>query len=1602
MDSSILKKAGNYLSEQKKKSRLKKLASALAVVIMLGTVFVLAMPASTLEKEAYCGIEEHAHTKECYEEVLICGLEENSSQAASGGETAEQGSPLDGSAETAGHRHDDTCYTETKTLVCGQEEDAGHRHGDDCYTVTESKELVCTLEESEEHAHEDGCYETVQEQNLACGLEEGAGAHRHEDGCYEVSRELTCGLEESGGTENDSAQNDLPAETPEGQEVHTHTEECYELKEICGTQEHEHTQECYDETYSCGMREHTHDAACSQDGSIVCGMQEHTHIQRCRMSVFCENKDHVHEYECYIGPEVSEEDRERIIKVDGMIDALPTFEEIEAELAKLDDAGDIDGYEAYFLNISFQAGTAYAHFEDLKGTVDLQNYVVNSEDLMKLSSLWEAAVLDTAETESAMIYSINQMGSVNKAALVYGDSGTLVEKTGASFAYWTAVVAEREEGCFVIKKVIPSGSSTAEEKKSLALTEDRLLLFFYEYKPEFVQEGYYVKADFDYKKVHSGCEPNGYGTVTFSPEKLTVGQEKPPVDNQLKPIASAETKDIVEINLYDYGTNINELYGKDGDDKRNYPGFQQSGGAKYPIELTNTWGGGYNFGDNITTDRETGYTEISKGDVNNKTNNINGYLNGSNVGMYANSPMKGTLDAEGYPALDSGTSLKYLFSESAYAKKMNGAGLDGLFQYNAETGEYFYDSRKNHAELDGNRFLLYDALLSPNFIMYPFGNFMPFNKINTETTPASKMDRSYFENMAEYARYRGSRNESGLGTRYEDLAKILDDFVDKMDEKTGTTDWTAKTALDQYFSLPGKESDDSWVLKALNKVYSIDYDVPKNFFFGMTMEMNYIQPKGGMTGPQNKYPMVFDFAGDDDVWVYVDGNLMLDLSGIHRHVGGTIDFREGTVTYYGYDGYAKEPLGATIGKDVGGAKETFTFEEVLTKAIGAEEAHKLLKYENGKYTTFQDYSAHNFKFYYMERGAGSGVCRINFNFPVIPKNSIAVGKEMNFEDGNSALGNPSFEFQVLKEGADGTNLSEDLFVKPRTSYEIYENGIQTGRTGTVDEHGVIRLKAGEMAVISGVEASQGRYFVRELLDERIFEQYGASIKVDGMVGSGDELADVEIDNMTFKGIDSPVKNIDAGAVTLFQFVNNVEITKTGSLSVTKKVNAGKEEWKKTFAFEITLDGQPLPEGTKYTVGNEERTVEQEGLITLKAEETAVIGNILAGSRYTVKETASSAEGFKDVSYSVEPEKNGEVIEKDGKKWIQGIIQHKGESAASVTVVNSKDAFGSLVIEKRIADQKEEYVEGESFSYRVYLESLASGRLEPYSGPYYLKDADGYYYTPDGKTEITDADSAQPFGSAEGGIIANVVFGLRIEITKIPSGSNFYVEEITKSLAPDRYGDPEKEVTDTACGAPDDMSDAEQKISSDGTVLENGQAQVVITNRLLNWQMIKRSATSGELLLEGAEFVLIREGETEPAYRGISGEGGVLTWKNADGEAVGTLDIEAGTYTMEEVKAPAGYAVSGVCWILKFGSKGSVPEVTCKNTENPDAETKVEPTVVKDDAGDNWITFYFDNEVLYRLPNAGGSGIYWYSIGGTLLMAAAALILYKMRCRKPAV
>lgn len=1834
MESSILKKAGKNLQERKKRSKWKGAAAILAVVLVAGTVFMLARPASTLEKESYCGMEEHEHADECYEKVLICGYDNET--AASGGTAADgaqaetpvqnEEAPAQGEApaqnetlaegktpeaeapkgaeasQAAGHTHTEACYTEKKTLTCAQEENGGHTHTDDCYAVTEKKELTCGKEETEEHKHEDGCYTVTENRELTCGKEEGAGAHKHEDGCYETSKELTCGKEEAPAGNGQETQQppaeQNPAEQPPAEqnpteqppadsgtsEGHVHTDECYELKETCGKAEHTHTEECFDATYTCGRKEHAHTEACyDENGNLTCGQEEHTHIQRCRMPVFCGIEGHEHEYSCYIGTEVTEEDKERILKVDAMIDALPTYAEIEAQMHAYDEAGDIGAQEAYYAETAFQANLAYAYFEDLNSTkdLDLQKYVVNSEKLAELSAFWESAMMTVSDEKKVQVNAINTMGPVNTTALIYAETGTVADVVGNdAFVQWTAWVIEKEnESDLIVRDVIPAGEDTVEQKLTLELTPERFVLFSHgtataNDMAEVAAEDY-VSLDFEYAEQPNEARAAAYGTVAFGERELMARGT-----NSISTLQSASTKDIVDIKMFNYGSNINSRCEVDGKGKytNKYPGFQQDYGTLGAAQLTK--GTGYNFGDNIVKDYAADGRSIvtaSETPINSinalrpaygptKTNaTIGGNKGYSSSALWGEfSPMKKILGANGYPELSNGTNLDYLFSEGSYAT-LAGSGLDGLFIEDSVTGGYEFDSRKFHAQLSGDRFVLYDALLTPNYAMYPFGNFMPFNSITNGATITSDITRQYFVDMRDSARTKAEANADGLGTAYGEMNASLNNFINAMDSSqnggVGNKDWDGKTVINKYFEATkadngGVNKTDSWINKAMDagtKLYNIDYDIPKDFFFGMSMEMNYLQPKNGKIykGKDKKeLDVKFEFAGDDDVWVYVDGTLLLDLSGIHRHVAGTIDFTRGTVTYYGFHSYAAEPLGAITGKSTGAVEKTYTFEEIITAAYkdGGARAKELLKEENGKLTTFKDYTTHDFKFYYMERGAGSSVCRINFNFPVVPKNSIAVGKEVITDGNQEALGNPDFEFQVLDKSVHGKEASipKDLYVKPGKVYDIYDlNGKDTGKDGTVDDNGIIRLKSGEMAIIKDIDADSGEYFVRELLDVRAFEQYRANITIGGTTETVD-LQGVTVGGEQFMGADSPILNIDAGDVTTFKFENKVDFDKTGSLEILKNVVDSKVGVDKTFDFAVTLDGEPVPAGTPYTLSRadgsaEQKTVATAGVISLKSGEKAEIVNILAGSKYTVQETSASAEGF-DVEYNIttrdtpkeqEAQKKARTMEQLGQtmpdqkasekrksrtfdellegdveediwdldhskefgdpetsedasgeaegpeeetggaetpgeetgsgdisggdnaednpaedsgtgdaalqmenqhivnadpppKRVEGMIGH--HTIISITVTNTGKTYGNLEITKKVLDSKgveipvseDSPVINEKYSFLVYMENLSSKALEPYTEEFYLRDAEGFFYeyvyddTTGGnklaKTtpETKDVSNAKPCGNAAGGIITLPSYRYTIVLGHKPEGTAFYAAELSEGkdannidyLDPNKYvvgskGMPKKELGGDF-KSDNSVKNSDQTISSDGLIIV-GTAQVIVTNQLRDWNLIKRSSTTAQenLLLAGAEFVLEKKdinGTPYNAYTGVTNKDGEITWTNViKNQTVTRYEIEAGEYTMKETKAPTGYALSEVQWKLHFTSDGAVPSVKQLDSAGNEVDLKETDKIT---GTDGEVTYYFNDEPFYALPSAGGSGIYWYSIGGTLLMIAAALVLYK--------
>ena len=156
MQNSLPKKIQSYREEHSRFRRWSKLVTILACVVVFCTTYALILPAVTMTSETYCGKEAHTHTEECYERELICTL---------------------GSDEDV-HEHTDACYEPQLVLACGQEEGPEHTHTTACYRM--ESVLVCTEGEGASgagtHQHRDTCYK----ETLICGTEE----HQHTLLCY--------------------------------------------------------------------------------------------------------------------------------------------------------------------------------------------------------------------------------------------------------------------------------------------------------------------------------------------------------------------------------------------------------------------------------------------------------------------------------------------------------------------------------------------------------------------------------------------------------------------------------------------------------------------------------------------------------------------------------------------------------------------------------------------------------------------------------------------------------------------------------------------------------------------------------------------------------------------------------------------------------------------------------------------------------------------------------------------------------------------------------------------------------------------------------------------------------------------------------------------------------------------------------------------------------------------------------------------------------------------------------------------------------------------------------------------------------------------------
>lgn len=196
--------------------------------------------------------------------------------------------------------------------------------------------------------------------------------------------------------------------------------------------------------------------------------------------------------------------------------------------------------------------------------------------------------------------------------------------------------------------------------------------------------------------------------------------------------------------------------------------------------------------------------------------------------------------------------------------------------------------------------------------------------------------------------------------------------------------------------------------------------------YGAEFDVNFYMTSTGylLDDNNNKQDITFNFSGDDDVWIFIDGNLVLDLGGAHKISAGTINFTDMKVYY------------KTTARNTDNAVDihnawAYSEDEIKTINLGA-----LLP----DFNIYDTSKKHTFQMFYMERGANESNCSISFN---LPQNSgLRINKRVDVSDvnpglqtmTNEAANKDSFKFNLQNKTHTGISYSDTEYDAANPKY----------------------------------------------------------------------------------------------------------------------------------------------------------------------------------------------------------------------------------------------------------------------------------------------------------------------------------------------------------------------------------------------------------------------------------------------------------------------------------------------------------------------------------------------------------------------------------------
>ena len=450
-----------------------------------------------------------------------------------------------------------------------------------------------------------------------------------------------------------------------------------------------------------------------------------------------------------------------------------------------------------------------------------------------------------------------------------------------------------------------------------------------------------------------------------------------------------------------------------------------------------------------------------------------------------------------------------------------------------------------------------------------------------------------------------------------------------------------------FNSLKGGDDNTAWYEYEDNDgQYGYRFNESDNYLFGMDLSASFFMPKDGQVNGQD---MIFEFEGDDDVWVFIDNVLVLDIGGIHDSYSGSINFSDGKVS-------------VDSGDDTTLAK---MFEEA------------------GKTWNDSDYAQHTIRFFYFERGEGSSNCKLKFNLPTVPSDVIDVGKAIT--DSNTDNFSRA-EFTMRVEVSDTKEGKYDSYVG---SYDLYDSESKLLKEGLkTKEDGTFTLRNGQFARLTGGEngfSATSYYKVYELTaDNYDKEDYEFNLSETDMVDKSGAIQ---------TGLIGQSKPIMVGDVNHITVRNKFNVKDKYTFTVSKRLASGKASGQQ---FELKVTNG---EGTPYTgeyylstdggLGNEPMQATADGVIKLEAGQDAVIMNVAPGTTFKVQEV-NLPSGYLAPTYSCST---------NAAQPCYSVTVDNANRKPSVTVTNTlRRLTASQMLVKSIDGRK--WREGDSFTFLV--------------------------------------------------------------------------------------------------------------------------------------------------------------------------------------------------------------------------------------------------------------------------------------------------------------